>query len=70
MLLMTAHACGSAGNSLAMSSTKHHLSAAHKTLMRKACKQEIAIPELDIHAGGAFNDMALHILQDIPASPD
>lgn len=37
--------------------------------MRKACKQEIAIPELDMHAGGAFNDMALHILQDVPMSP-
>ncbi|KAK9850615.1 hypothetical protein WJX84_004233 [Apatococcus fuscideae] len=65
----TLHNVAILGNSLAMSSTKRHLSAAQRSLMKQACKQEIAIPELDMHAGGAFNDLALHILQNIPKPP-
>ena len=54
-----------AGNSLAMSSTKPYLSPHQQSVMRAACSQEIAIPELDMQTAAAFNDLALHILQDV-----
>ena len=55
-----------AGNSIAASSQKKHLSVAQQQLLRAACRLEIAIPELDMQGAGAFNDMALHILDNPP----
>ncbi len=49
---------------MAISSQKRHLSKAQQALLKVTCSQEITIPEMDTQGGGAFNDLALHILCD------